>query len=635
MGRKVISVSFDLGSDTTKAAYSFLNEKGDYVCKLLFDHGEGIPSMAYYDSEKENWIFDKKDILQRAQSSFCYLVKVKELLDLFFTRAEDRLYTDHYFKTFYYPPKASETYADAVRNGRSFVAAETPREVCALFVKYCVGKIEEEIRSRFTVDVAIRYVVVYPANASKEYIKELIAFVTAAATMMTDLVIISAPRAVGLAAKEYGVVSKEKNVLLFNIGEEEISVVKMHFDRSNISVYGADGHSSPAKIGGKNIDLALAEHLFERSSTIKSFGNTVGQEVEKGMFYDQFRMQEGIKSGKRIFSNGEAYQRLGGFVFSVYREMITTVKILQHEFEACCCGVFTSIWKYVRKEIEEGDNDDVDAVIFSGGGADTYGLDKYIKGKLEDEFPEISFLDFSPENEDTGYDDILCAAKDTVPIGAALYGAGKYAFKLLTTMAYGTYRGSKNEESSKYAFDPFVPKGMEIDLVGKPDFKVEYMAANPLYSKPKMRKGRVLLFNEYYKCATPKGFDIKNDSIVFRDYTPERDFRKGSAAKSSAFSGICFVKGRKSEVTLKRIGCYLMVYSFPSSFKGDRERMAQCVYFVEGFSVDFEGRVTPIVRNASHEYYVSKNKLAEYDKLYQEVKLTLEPNGTDVMSINN
>ena len=636
MSKKVISVSIDLGSDTTKAAYSYLNEKGNYVFELMFEKGAGIPSMAYYDTEKSSWIFDKREILQRAQSSFCYLVKVKELLDLFFTRAEDNLYTSNYFKKFYYPPKESESYADAVRNDRCFVAADTPREVCALFVKHCVGKIEKEIVDRFG-DVAIRYVVVYPANAPKDYIKELVGFVTDAATMTEDVYIISAPRAVGISAKEYGVLSKEKNVLLFNIGEEEISVVKMFFDKSNISVYSADGHSSPAKIGGRDFDLALASHLFERSAGINAFGDLdAGQEVEKGIFFDQFRMQEGIKAGKKVFSNGGAYQRLGGFVFSIYREMITSVKVVREEYRECCTPVYQKIWEYVREELTSGDNADVDAIIFSGGAADTYGLDKYVEAKMKGEFPKVSFLDFSPANDIIGYDDLLCEAKDTVPIGAALYGAGKYRFKLLTTFAYGTYKGAKNEKDC--AFDQFVKKGEEIDLEGKLDFKIEMMAQNALAGKPKIYDGKCLIFNEYYKCTSDPSYDSANPMHEFvfdRGYRPSKEFKTKDTAGELTFPGIFWRNGVSSAVTFKRIGCYLMIYTFPKDFKGDREVYGHGVRFKEGFEIDFEGRVTPIVKNVSEQHYREKNRMGEFLPIYREIVLTLVPNGTRVMSINN
>ena len=637
MGKRIISVSIDFGADTTKAAYSYKSVRGDYVCKLLFENGKGIPSMAYYDADKDDWVFDKDEILLRAKESFCYLVKVKELFDLFFTRASDGLYNKSYFKTFYYPPKASESYADAVANGRCFRAGASVRTVCSLFVKHCIQKVEKEIAKRFG-DIEIRYVVVYPANAPKNYIQELVGFVSAASVMKREINIISAPRAVGIAAKEYGIVTKEQNSLLFNIGEEEISVVKMHFDQSNISVYSADGHSSPAKIGGKNIDIALAKYLFDRSADIGAFGDReVGKDVEKGVFFDQFRMQEGIKAGKKVFSDGAAYKRLGGFVFSIYREMITTIKMVQADFEECCRPVFKKIWEYVRDEIREGDNKDVKSVIFSGGAADTYGLDKYIQKNLHDYFPQIRFLDFSPENEDLGYDEVLCAAKDTVPIGAALYGAGKYKFKLLTTFAYGTYKFLKKRELN--AFDQFVPKGTEIDLEGKVDFKIEMMAAAPLKGKPFYvhDRGEYLIFNEYYKCIPPQGFTGADEwnAIVFKKYTPEASIKQGAAAGEVRFKGEFLMGEMTDDVTLTRIGCYLMVFHFPKDMQSNKDTVGRAVYFNEGFEIDFEGRVTPIVKNVSERSYRDYNKMNEYDKIYQKVELTLEPNGTRVMSIND
>ena len=41
------------------------------------------------------------------------------------------------------------------------------------------------------------------------------------------------------------------------------------------------------------------------------------------------------------------------------------------------------------------------------------------------------------------------------------------------------------------------------------------------------------------------------------------------------------------------------------------------------------------MKNVSEEFYRSKDRMSEYDRLYQEIELTLEPNGTGVMSINN
>ena len=626
MSKKIISVSIDIGSDTTKAAYSYANDKGEYVHGLLFKKGKGIPSMAYYDTEKCTWVFGKKEILSHAQASFRYLVKVKDLLDLFFTRdvkGKD-FYNKKYFKNFYYPPKESESYADAVENKRCFEANTTAREVCALFVKYCVEKVEEEIKELFG-NVDIRYVVVYPANAPKEYIAELVEFVSKAAKMDKDVWIISAPRAVGLSAKEFGVVTKPTTALLFNIGEEDISVVKIRFDKSNICVFSADGHSSPAKVGGKDFDLALASHLFERSDKIDSFGgNGEGGEAEKGVFFDQFRMQEGIKAGKKNFSDGEAYARLGGFVFSIYREMITSIKLVQEDFTECCQPIFKKVWEYVDNELKTGDNDDVDELIFSGGAADTFGLDKYIAAKLSDNFPEIKFLDFSPENESQGYDDILCEAKDTVPIGAALYGAGKYEFKLLTTFAYGTYKGG-NE------FDQFVAKGTEIDLEGRLDFKKVMMASNPLRPIINFKNGKWMLFNEYYKVNTPDGYDAENSghSVVFEDYIPGKSALSGSDMTEKTLKIIdatCKMGSRSKKIRCTRIGCYLMVFTFPSDYSVDADEVKAGLKFQEGFEIDFEGRATPIVINYTRQKWErNQESLSPSKRVFADVQITLEP----------
>ena len=149
IGSDFISVSIDLGADTTKAACSYKTPGGNYDHELLLEEGEGISSMAYYDNESGKWIFGKKEILAYAEKSFSYLVKVKDLLDLFATRAKDKLYESNYFKVFHYPPKEDESYADAVKKGDCFQAKNTPREVAKMFVKYCVDRIKAETTKKF------------------------------------------------------------------------------------------------------------------------------------------------------------------------------------------------------------------------------------------------------------------------------------------------------------------------------------------------------------------------------------------------------------------------------------------------------------------------------------------------------
>ena len=654
----MVSVSIDVGADTAKAAYSFIDENGDYFYGLLLEEGDGLPSLAYYDEEKEDWIFDSRSINRCAEGSFRYLVKIKDLLNLFHTRAKDGLYDRNFFKDFYYPPKENETYLSAVENDRCFAAKQSPREVCGLFFRFCVERIEQEIKELFG-NVKIRYVVVYPAHAKKAYIDELVGFVKAA-TSHKSVYILSAPRAVGVSAKEFDVVKKQKNVLLFNVGEEEISVVKIRFDEKNICIYSADGHNAPLPIGGRNVDIALTNHLFEKSEKISSFGASDGQSGERGGYYDQFRMQQGVKAGKKIFSNGLSYKRLGNSVtFSVYREMITTVNMKKEDFVECCESVFLKVWEYVESELVRPDNDDVEAIIFSGGAADSYGLDKYIAEKLhKSSFKKVKFLDFSPENEKTGYDDILCDSKDTVPIGAALFGIGKYAFSIITSYSFGTWTKAKNSRGGTcYLYNQFIPKGTEIEISGDAEFSVDILSSRAYTGEPCSKSsgsgrkeyyrhdGKLLIFNEYYKCNagdhyTRWGNKIhyepdnkeKNDYIIL-DHEPARKMRE-SAKDRVEFEGKGMVSGIEVAVDFEVIGYFLMVYEFPKGCAASQPETIKKIFFKEGFSIDSEGRATPVVKNVSAEEY-AKNNYPDYQDLYQDVKIYLIPNGTDAMDINN
>ena len=615
-----VSVSIDFGANATKVAYAYKNESGDYFCDLLFENG--IPSMAYYDVGKNEWIFDKKEILAHAQSSFRYLVKIKDLLGL--CETGDKLYKKKFFKDFYYPPKESETYQDAVNNDHFFTAEQTPKEVCAAFAKYCIQKIESALKEKGSFSM-IRYVVVYPANTTKEYISELVNVVAKAAGQKeSDVWIVSAPRAVGLAAKHFKVATNKKNVLLFNVGEEYTSVVKASFDKDNVYVYGADGHNPPEKIGGKNVDIALSNYLFEKSNGIQAFGEqAVGQDVEKGVFFDQFRMQEGINAGKKVFSNGEAYENLGGFMFSVYREMTTNVKVVKAEFKKCCASFYERVWAYVNKELKRSSNSDVDAIIFSGGAADTFGLDSYVEGALAEKYKKVTFFDFSPKNKEKGYDDVLCAAKDTVPIGAALLGVGKYSFKLRTSYSYGTYSTIKSSNRCKFA--PFINKGDTINFEPKLNFtKKEYSSsiypcgAGAYYDK---ESNRHYIFNEYYKCI-PDDEYIGREIIFDEGFAPTAERKEKNVSKT--FIGKAKLGAKLgNEITFETIGFYLMFFRCPKDYHGNKDEVVKDVLFQEGFELDFEGRVTPIVKNRSTTYPQSA------------VELSLEPNGTREMTINN
>jgi len=637
-----ITVSIDLGADTTKAACAYRLRDGRYEQELLLNHGEGIPSLAYYDTKLEKWVFGREEIIGYAEKSFRYLVRIRDLLELFFTRERDGLYDGRRYKNYHYPPRTDDSYEEAIAKGDYFESRISPRCVLELFVKYVMDRIKEEIGASFG-NVSIRYVVVYPANAAKDYIDELVGFVSQNKDTRDGVYIISSARAVGVAAREYGIVkSSQKNVLIFNIGEEDISVVKVRFDKENIYAYGADGHNSPEKIGGRNIDIAIARYIDEQSSTIPAFGSReTNQTVEHGIYFDQYRMQRAIKVGKMIYPTWLAKKpKEEGYPFPLYREMIMDIPVDKKTFLSCCKGVYKKIWEYVKEELDRSDNkNDVDAILFSGGAADSFGLDEYVQKKLAENGYRVGFIDFSPDNNNA-----LCAAKNTVPIGAALFGAGKYSFNVLTSLSYGTWTQEPSAQNpsieTAFAYVKLLEKDEIISLQGRPDFtEKKWGGSNNQYaSEPSLVNGTWRLQNEYYSCDTSEILreaaahstrDMEKYIIHFCTYTPN------TAKENKPFAGNAYIKYKvfgidkknKIKVTLNRVGKdYYIEYTLPKSVSDDdAEVIAKTVAIEEGFMFDYEGRPTPLVKNVSSAYYVRHPKA--YKKAMESLMLNTISHG--------
>lgn len=639
-----VYVSFDIGADTTKSAYAYVDQSGAYHHHLAFN-ADGIPSIAYYNVEKGNWIFDSAEINSMTKASFRYIVKIKELLNLFHQK-ENGFYDKHRkFKNFYYPPRESESYAETIANDRYFEANLTPKQVCQAFVNHCIGRLKAEIAAQFGRSITIVYVVVYPAFAKLDYIEELRSFVKkASGAEEGNIIVFSSPKSVGVAAKEFDILGSAKNVLIFNVGEDEISVVKARFDDRNILIYGSEGHCPPRPIGGRNVDLYLSEWLTLRSDAIRPFGSQgEAQQGENGSYYDQYCMQQEIKMGKSFFSNGVSYQRLGNKVtFTVYREMLTDISLTQKEFVTCCEGVFQRVWEYIEEELGKKENPDVDTIILAGGAADTYGLDKYICKQLAaSKYKKIRYLDFSPENEAQGYDDILCESKNTVPIGAALFGAGKYAFSIVTTRSYGTYNYSPKHNVHYYS--EMVQKGTVIPISGKV-IEQECEAAPVAVRMQTKHEGKWLIYNEYYKCdLTPNDFILDDAKVKFIGYHPVQGKHDPNDA-TDHFQGSYGSRTTMGEVriTFDIIGFYKLVFIVPEGINYAQYHLSSennlfaeidgiCAGMVEGFKIDSEGRAIPFARCGR----LVKGKL-DNAAPYGLIRTELVPNGMkEGMNIND
>lgn len=489
-----VYISIDIGSDVTKSAYAY-KVGGKYFQNRLQINGTDFLSMAYYDPQKNCWKFGR-DVYNAAKDNFRYLVMIRELLDLFHTKDVNHYYDKgHLFRNFYFPPVQEEgSFEQMIKAQMCFeTSADTPQTVCKMFLKTYCDKIKAQANkvlknkaelAGYTLDY--KYVLVYPSNSSLDYIKELMSLVRFATGTNEDPKLISASKAVGAAAREYDLidVKQPKNVLIFNVGGNETSVVRAKIDENNIYTYrlkadvaysSSNGMSAneicnaPIKIGGHDFDLVLNDILTEESGAIPPFGSQGDQMPgERGSYYAQFMTMQDIKAGKSIFSHGDYYEARKdvGVEFNVMREMTVPVFIQKERFAQKAKPVFEKLWNFVKSKLLlncTNDKNKIDTLIFAGGGSDTYGLEAFIKRKLSEEFctRKIKYIDFSPIDSAKGYEVAVCKPSYAAAIGAALFAVGKYKFKIVTTKAYGTAVNNETRCSI------IIKKGEEIPLKGE------------------------------------------------------------------------------------------------------------------------------------------------------------------------
>ena len=85
MGEYVLNIALDLGSDTLKAAFAYVDDDGAAHCGKLvgdsFSTRVAIPAVARYDENKKEWRYGD-DVGRGDAKSFVTVVKIKSLLSL-------------------------------------------------------------------------------------------------------------------------------------------------------------------------------------------------------------------------------------------------------------------------------------------------------------------------------------------------------------------------------------------------------------------------------------------------------------------------------------------------------------------------------------------------------------------------
>ncbi|MDE7301021.1 MAG: hypothetical protein K2N47_02515, partial [Clostridia bacterium] len=321
----VLSVGIDLGRDTLKLSYAYLRKGGDEVAYGKFEYNESvrhvaIPAVAYYDNAA-GWIF-AGDVDKGGEKPFINVVKIKTLLSLLYPQGKGRtekypnkdyFYKENWFPKFFFPTRQKNLadFESIIRGDGAFKAeGYTPRKVCEEFFAFVktvvddgIAEVEEAAKIKFD---KVKYAIVHPSNVGKLYVDELIdlvkkSFGTAPSRVMNN------GRALSMFAKERGAVKSDEEILIFDMGEDTISVLKCFLnDDGKVVVEPAADHSPPAEIGGNDVDFSIADYI--ENSILKretvgspSYGET-GHIYEEGLQAKQYLFLKEIKKAKLLLS---------------------------------------------------------------------------------------------------------------------------------------------------------------------------------------------------------------------------------------------------------------------------------------------------------------------------------------------
>lgn len=497
MGEYVLNIALDLGSDTLKAAFAYVDDDGAAHCGKLvgdsFSTRVAIPAVARYDENKKEWRYGD-DVGRGDAKSFVTVVKIKSLLSLVEkvtpsaavrgaetkqkaegTAARNRQYyarSDH-FPRFAFPRRSDgRDYATLVATRQTFRAqGYTPQSVCEGFFSYVAELIVKKVKEfseAYSATVSdIRLIIVYPAKAGEEYMREYERLVAKAFGRRVEKRVNSI-KALSLYALCSGAVGTGDTFLIFDMGEEDISVAKAALvpgasgsGENGLTVDAADGHNPPCDIGGNDIDEAVARHLeffVQRSETpgTPSYG-TEGHITEHTLDSKQYLFLKNIKDAKAYLgmeNSDDAYALIG-----IQRALYMQGRLTGGRFrDYIGCGrtvrgasVSRQIADYVLTELRRPFNADVTKLLFAGGLTETYGLMDFIKEEVDKAQAEagrtpvetLTLSVFAESGSDEfsirPYEDSVYAAA----AGAAIMLALGYELRTVLALSYGTWFRTK------------------------------------------------------------------------------------------------------------------------------------------------------------------------------------------------
>ena len=478
---EVLSIGIDLGCDTLKLSYAFNKAPGVIYGKIEKRENVrhvAVPAVAYFDGA--GWTFGS-DVEKGEEKSFINVVRVKTLFSLLYPKISkgkivkkggEEIYpnSDYFFNCdrfpkFFFPTRQKnlENFAELIKDERTFTAkGYTPQKVCKMFFKYVrdivmdgIKNLEKKVNRHFD---EVRLSLVHPSQVGKLYVSELSAAVKTAFGKAPHKVMNSG-RALSMFAMERGSVRGDDEILIFDMGEDTLSVLKCFInDDGNVVVEPAADHSPPVNIGGNDVDFSIADYIersIYRRETVgsPSFGEQ-GHIYEEGLQSKQYQFLKEIKKAKLLLSIPSLEEVFkDGVPVSLHRDLYLQLRLTKTDLKKSIGitddnGIAKSILSYILKELKLPVNSEVKKVFLTGGLVETCGLKNYIKAGVQASGINVSIRTFE-DHMDNGDELIIQTYEDSVyapSVGAAVVSLKNCDVSAGLTNSYGTwmsYRGQK------------------------------------------------------------------------------------------------------------------------------------------------------------------------------------------------
>ncbi len=648
-----LHVVIDLGSDTMKIAFGYAQKSATKI-KAEYHYGKfadeqlmmqiGIPAIAFLSKKTGKWIFGN-DVETSGEEDFTTVVHIKSLMTLLAVTSNaevSKSNREYYFSKcvfpkFYLPSerKHFENLAAAEEAEKTFSASITPQKVCEQFFEYAKGvvernkkKLEGEIGFEFA---DTTYSIIYPSKVGAQYIEEFTRLVNV--TFDTKVYkSLSSVKSLGIYAYNAGMVKDGESFLVFDIGEEYISVAKAWFQNGQLFIDGADGHKTPDELGGINIDesirVRIEAELFDRETFATPPAGDPGHVNEECLDSKKYQLLKDIKAAKHLLSTpgiSDAKCLEHGVPIVICRDCYVQRYLTKRDLEDSIGiinddddGAAGLITDYIVDETMNNINSDVSKILIAGGVIETYGLADYIRASFEYEDRKVQVYTFDAE-QGTEFSSKFTINENESSVYAAVFGgaivaAKNIVIKTVLSLTYGTWVSkpvtlSDGTSSTVKVFSPFVNKGTVLHPERRSVF------TDNTYSH---------LLGKHANA----GVRIPKDE-VFSTVASEADIakRKGSDAGSKApaygtFEGsACLVIGEQGSDQRARAAAYYnlrtVIYSDIGFYhKGRRvivrrtahdiEKMVQRkILFSQGISVDPSGVADMIIETQGNDFMVS------------------------------